>query len=187
MATLRKSQGTRSLEGNLEEAYLRYRLELRTFFQLNSRDPQSVDDLMQTMYLQLLKSRSDDAVHDPRNYLFRTAWNVLHLQNRRGAAERKHVTLSVDAAGLETLIGRSNGLWVEDDTSTALTHAELERVLNQLPRSCQVALLRQYRDRRSYKEIAEELGVTVHAVKKYIMRALSHFSIYFNSQRTGKP
>jgi RNA polymerase sigma factor (sigma-70 family) len=175
--TLQDSHGP--VEG-LEQAYRRYRSELRCFFELNSRDPHAVDDLMQMMYLQLLNNRPDTPVREPQNYLFRMAWNVLHTANRRARTERERA-LTLDVQTLEALAERSNCLWLEDDTSSTLQQAEIERVLGELPRVCQVALLRQYRDNRTYKEIAQELGVTVHTVKKYTMRALNHFRMHFNS------
>jgi RNA polymerase sigma factor (sigma-70 family) len=164
-------QSRRDTPDALEEAYQRYRAELRRFFELNSPHPQLVDDLMQMMYVQLLKARRHTEVRDPLQYLFRTAWNTLHSANRRARRERQR------SAALDT-----ESLWIEDDASAVLDQEELERVLRQLPRACQVAFVRQYLDGRSYKEIAEELGVTVHAVKKYLMRALNHFRIHFNSK-----
>ncbi len=172
-------------EEGLEQAYQRYRLELRHFFELNARDAQSVDDLMQMMYLQLLKSRPGEPVREPQSYLFRMAWNVLHTSNRRARLERDRGR-PLDAAALDALADRSNSLWVEDDTGWALQQDEIERVLSQLPRVCQIALLLQYRDNRSYKEIAQDLGVSVHTVKKYIMRALNHFRMHFNSAQSGR-
>lgn len=168
----------------LEDAYRRYRLELRRFFALNSRDPHAVDDLIQSMYLSVKKTRPAAEVRDPRQYVFRIAWNLLHTENRRLQAERSQ-NVSCEPAELDAYAERSNRLWVEDDTSAQVEHGELERVLAQLPRACRVALLRQIRDNRSYNEIAAELGVTPHAVKKYIMRALNHFRMYFNSTELG--
>jgi len=154
------------------------------FFELNSRDPHAVDDLLQTMYLGVRKTRPADDVRDPRQYLFRAAWNLLHSENRRVRAERSHA-VSCELDDFETHADRSNRLWLEDDTGTALQQAELDRALSQLPRACRVAVLRQYRDNKSYKEIAEELGVSVHAVKKYVMRSLNHFRMHFNAMDLG--
>lgn len=134
---------------------------------------------MQTMFLQLLKDRPAAQVRDPRQYLFRTAWNVLHNANQRAQRER-NLFVSCDVAEFNQLADRSNRLWVEDDASSRLHRAELDRALSQLPRVCQIAVLRQYRDNKSYKEIAAELDVSTHAVKKYIMRALNHFRIHLN-------
>ena len=164
----------------LEEAYQRYRAELREFFARKLWDPQSVDDLIQTMYLSLQKTRPADDIRDPRQYLFGMAWHLLHDANRRIATERGH-SVGCNFEDFDLHAERSNSLWVEDDTSLEYQRAELERVLGQLPAACQLAILRQYRDNHSYAEIAKELGVTTHAVKKYIMRGLNHFRMHFNT------
>jgi RNA polymerase sigma factor (sigma-70 family) len=165
----------------LEDAYQRYRQELRNFFARKSRDPQTVDDLIQTMYLSLKKTRPPQEVRDPRQYLFGVAWNLLHDANRRAETERaRRVGCNYDE--FDAYADRSNRLWVEDDATSEQQRFELERVLSQLPAACQVAVIRQYRDNRSYAEIARELGVTTHTVKKYIVRALNHFRAHFNSR-----
>jgi RNA polymerase sigma factor (sigma-70 family) len=168
----------------LEEAYQRYRAELRRFFARKSRDPNAVDDLIQNMYLALKKTRPADDVHDPRQYLFGIAWHLLHDENRRIHAEHSQ-SVGCNFEEFDSYAERSNRLWVEDDTSSEQHRAELDRLLSQLPSACQVAVLRQYRDNRSYAEIARELGVTTHTVKKYIVRALNHFRAHFNSHDPG--
>jgi RNA polymerase sigma factor (sigma-70 family) len=165
----------------LEEAYQRYRLELRRFFKLNSHDTPAVDDLIQAMYLSIRKTRPQGEVRDPRQYLFRAAWNLLHTENRRVDVERAQ-SVPCTLEEFDTYAEQSNRLWVEDDTVSELQENELNRVLSQLPRACQFALLRQYRDNRTYREIAAEMGVTPHAVKKYIRRALTEFREHFNSK-----
>lgn len=180
MATQLNAPDPPEAQGSLGDAYQRYRLELTRFFELNSRDPNAVDDLMQTMYLQLTSQRTGAPVRDPQRYLFRTAWNLLHTVNRRERNERgRELKWEIDEFDLHA--DRSNRLWVEDDASLALQQDEIERTLAELPHACRVAMLRQYRDNRSYKQIASELGVSVHAVKKYIVRALNHFRMHFNS------
>ena len=168
----------------LEEAYQRYRLELRRFFERNSRDVHAVDDLIQAMYLSVRKTQPKDDVRDPRQYLFRAAWNLLHTDNRGIEAERAQ-SVPCEFEEFDVYAEQSNRLWVEDDTVSQLQGDELNRVLAQLPRACQFALLRQYRDNRSYKEIAAEMGVTTHAVKKYIRRALNEFRRHFNTKDLG--
>jgi RNA polymerase sigma factor (sigma-70 family) len=168
----------------LEEAYQRYRTELRQFFAHRSRDPHSVDDLIQTMYVSLKKTRPAGDVRDPRQYLFGMAWHLLHNENRRVATARgRSVDCNFDEFDVHA--DRSNRLWVEDDTALDQQRAELNRVLAQLPPACQLAVLRQYRDNRSYAEIASELNVTTHTVKKYMVKALNHIRLHFQSVEQG--
>jgi RNA polymerase sigma-70 factor (ECF subfamily) len=180
-----RGSNTRASPEGLEEAYQQYRLELRHFFELNARDPQAAADLLQTLYLRVRKSRPPDDVRDPRQYLFRAAWNLLHSENRRTRAERARAVACAPNE-FEAYADRSNRLWVEDDTGTALSQAELDSALSQLPRACQVTMVRKYRDNKSYKEIAAELGVSVHAVKKYVMRSLNHFRMHLNARDLGE-
>src|SRR5690349_8468188 len=103
---------SRPLPESLIEAYQRFRLELRNFFRLNTREQQAVDDLMQTLFLQLLKERPGAEVRDPRQYLFRAAWNVLHNANKRARRERDRVA-AWENVEFETQGNRSSILWVE--------------------------------------------------------------------------
>jgi len=163
----------------LEQAYERYRAELRRFFEVNAPRTQAVDDLMQEMFLNLINSQPTAELRDAQRYLFRVAWNVLHSNNRRAGREPKH-RVSSSAAELDSHAQRSNRLWVEDDCTSALAQEQLDRALSKLPALCQASVLLHYRDGRTYKQIALELGITVHTVKKYIMKALNEVRIEFN-------
>jgi RNA polymerase sigma factor (sigma-70 family) len=143
-----------------------------------------VDDLIQALYVSIQKTRLTDDIRDPRQYLFRAAWNLLHTENRRILAKRAQV-VPCEFEEFDAYADQSNRLWIEDDTLGYVQDDEFNRVLTQLPRACQFAVLRQYRDNRSYKEIAAEMVVTPHAVKKYIRRALNEFRRHFNSKRLG--
>lgn len=133
------------------------------------------------MYLSLKKTRPVDDVQDPRLYLFGMAWHLLHSENRRTDAERRK-TVGCNFDEFDVHAERSNHLWVEDDTSSDQQRAELDRLLSQLPSACRVAVLRQYRDNHSYSQIARELNVSTHAVKKYIMRALNHIRMHYGRE-----
>lgn len=143
-----------------------------------------MDDLIQALYCSIRKTRVTEEIRDPRQYVFRAAWNLLHTENRRIQTERAQV-VSCEFDDFDTYADQSNRLWIEDDTAGHLQDDEFNRVLAQLPRACQFAVLRKYRDDRSHKEIAQEMCVTVHAVKKYIRRALNEFRRHFNSKDLG--
>jgi RNA polymerase sigma-70 factor (ECF subfamily) len=170
----------------LEDAYQRYREELRRFFAQHSRDPDGVDDLIQTLYLALKRTRPASDLHDPRLYLFGIAWHLIHNEGRRLRAERTQA-IGCRLEEFDLHADRSNRLWVEDDTSAAHERAELERVLGELPAHCRLAVIRQYRDNRTYAQIAQELRVSTHAVKKYIMRALSHIRLHYRDAGLETP
>jgi RNA polymerase sigma-70 factor (ECF subfamily) len=158
----------------VRDLYARYRKELRAFFTRRGRR-QEADDLLQVMFLDLLKRPPPAELRNAQAYLFSVAWTTLYDLNRY--EHRIPPTVSTDEmSGGDSEGGRVLGLWQEDNSTSLIAQAQLERELNTLPPACQVAVLRQYRDGWTYQQIAKELNVTVHAVKKYISKSLRHFS-----------
>jgi RNA polymerase sigma-70 factor (ECF subfamily) len=164
--------------GGLEEAYERYRQELQRFFALRARQSHAADDLVQLVYLRLLRSRPTEEIRDPRLYVYKIAWNVLRKDNQRVQREQQR-TVSCDADQLEQLAHQLGTLWV-DNSGAALATDQAEALLRQLPPAYQAALVRHYRDGLTYGQIAAELGVTAHTIKKYIVRGLATFRTHFN-------
>ncbi len=162
------------------ELYARYRKELREFFARRGR-PQEADDLLQVMFLDLLRRLPPQGLRNAQAYLFRVAWTTLHDLSRHAFREPPTVSIN-DMPGGDAEGSRSLGLWQEDDSNSLIVQVQLERALSKLPAPCQVTVLRQYRDGWTYHQIAEELNVTVHAVKKHISKSLRHFSKYFNDE-----
>jgi RNA polymerase sigma factor (sigma-70 family) len=158
--------------GTLTGAYEAFRGQLLRFFQVNAPRSSVVDDLMQEMFLQLLKSRPSAELRDVRAYLFQTAWSVVNATRRRLRREPEYMT-SLDEPALGSQADRSSRLWVEDDTSTMLAQAQLQALLAKLPPAGQAAIVLRYREGRSYKEIAAQLDCSTSTVKKYLMHALN--------------
>jgi RNA polymerase sigma factor (sigma-70 family) len=161
----------------LQQACELYRQELRRFFKAHARNPDVVDDLVQVVYLRLLSSRPTEPILDPRQYMYRVAWNELHRENGRWGREQQRA-VTCEPKELVQLSEYIDALWIDNSTEE-LESEQVNRALRQLPVVCQVAFLRKNRDGWSYKEIAEELKVTPHAVKKYIVKALAHFRAHF--------
>jgi RNA polymerase sigma-19 factor, ECF subfamily len=162
--------------GDLYKACEQYRQELRRFFASHAHS-NVVDDLMQEVCLRLLRSQPTEPIQDPRLYMYRIAWNELHRNNERWWAERKRNYL-LPPLKLNKLSENVGALWV-DNSSEQVEQEQLEIAMQQLPVACRVAFLRKNRDGWSYKEIAVELQVTPHTVKKYIGRALNQLRQYF--------
>jgi RNA polymerase sigma factor (sigma-70 family) len=165
-------------ETGLEDAYAHYRQELQRFFALRARESHAADDLVQLVYLRLLRARPTEVIRDPRLYVYKIAWNVLRKDNQRVQREQQR-TVRCDADQLEQLAHQLGNLWI-DNSGAAVASDQVETLLRQLPPAYQAALVRHYRDGRTYGQIADELGVTTHTVKKYIVRGLATFRAHFN-------
>lgn len=154
------------------EAYEQYRPELRRFFARQSRT-EDADDLVQAMWERLLRYPPREAVLAPQEYLYRVAWMVLHRHRTRGRIDQTRVTY--DQQAVEQLAQQAVSPHQSDIVEQLCTEQQLERILGQLPPHWQAAIILLKRDGLSYQEIAQELGLSVHTVKKYIARALAHF------------
>lgn len=142
---------------------------LRRF--LARRVPESdVDDLLQEIFLHLSKSRSDAQVLDVTGYVFRIAANVVaEYGRRRGTRPIGSGELSPD---------------VTDDEGFApdriiISRQELQQAMRQIlalpERTRDIFMLHRF-EHMSYPEIAGLLGISVSAVEKHIMKALSRLS-----------
>jgi len=157
----------------LRELYAQYRGALHRFFQ--KRRPEQAEDLVQTVFLEALGSRPHETIEEPLRYLFGVAFNVLHSHYRRAKRDSSRYT-ATDPRDLES-VPENGGTWSSDDGVAAELMEQAFEEITQLPRACQIAFIRSRRDGWSYQQIADELKVTPHAVKKYIVKALAHLRV----------
>jgi len=127
-------------------------------------------DLAQEVFVRLL--RVDGGEHsiiaNPEAYLFTVASNLVKehavLQKRRG--------LSVDIRQMLPELESPQGT-PEAEADRESRRQRLQTVLDRLPPRCKAVMLMQHRDGMSYEEIAAQLGVSNHMVKKYVVKALA--------------
>jgi RNA polymerase sigma factor (sigma-70 family) len=185
VAAQHDSRDSRTTLESITRSYSEYRRELLVFFARRSRDPAAGEDLVQLVYERLIRYRPRSPIRDPVRYLFQTARRVLLDANRQTRRDQD-LYQSCDARELDNHAQNSQDLWVQDESTQVFAQEELERVLAQLPRNCQIALIRHRRDGRTYRQIGSELGVSPHTVKDYIVKALGHVRRHFAMDSAGK-
>ena len=152
------------------ERLFAHRGALQAFFHRRLRTKSDAADLVQEVYLRMLRVSDTDAILNPEAYLFTVARNLLTenaLVDRRqaGAADVGEVD------GMQSLPDAP-----EFDTALDITRevARLRVVLKQLSPECCAAVMLKYRHELSYQEIADRLEVSPSMVNKYLRQALSH-------------
>lgn len=129
-----------------------------------------VADLVQEVYLRLLRIDHHETIRSSEAYLFTTAFHVLHQHVMRRAA-------MPEAVEITALIDQMESASDTDPVSQAETQQqlqELEAALSQLPPKAQAVLLLHRRDGYSLEEIAAQLGFSRANAAKYLAKALVH-------------
>lgn len=148
--------------------------ELTRFFRRRTRSALAAEDLLQDLYLQLLKSQASPEIRHDKAYLFTIASNL--AWQHRECVRKRPATISLDnLAASELIAARALGDPNSPETAALLTE-RLERAstcLEQLPIRVQKAILWHHMGGHTCLEVAEFLGVSVPSVKQYLMNGLA--------------
>jgi RNA polymerase sigma-70 factor (ECF subfamily) len=152
------------------ERLFAHRGALQTFFYRRLRTKSDAADLVQEVYLRMLRVTDTEAIQNPEAYLFTVAGNLLkeNAAVDRRQAEAAEVEEADDAQPFTEVQGFDTAL---DATRRV---ARLHVVLKELSPRCCAAVILQYRHELSYQQIADRLEVSPSMVKKYLTQALSH-------------
>lgn len=145
-----------------------YQAELHRFLMRRLHSSHHAQDLAQEAYLRLLRVERPELVRQPRAYLYRIAVNlVLEFRLR---ARREPITYDSDT--LAEAAERISEAPADEGERTADTQ-QIELILQQLPPLYRAIFVLRKRDGLSYQEIAQQLEISVHTVKKYLARAVA--------------
>jgi RNA polymerase sigma factor (sigma-70 family) len=154
----------------IERLFGEHRAKLQSFFR--RRIPTSADasDLVQEVYLRMLRISDKEAIRSPILYLYTVASN---LAKEHAVLEyRQAGGINIDDApqhhALETLPAFDSNL------DLAQRAERLKIVLAQLRPKCRAALVLRFTHGMSYRAIALHLGVSAQMAKKYTAQGLSH-------------
>lgn len=150
--------------------FVKHQSALNGFFRRRVTHPWDAQDLAQEVYLRLLRvdSREGHAIENPEAYLYTVASNLVKEHGIMRKREAARVDISAVLPELEAPEGSA-----EDETERDQRRRWLTEMLERLPPRCKAVMIMQYRDQMSYAQIAEELGVSTHMVKKYVTKSLS--------------
>lgn len=143
---------------------------LRRFLRRRVRNAADIPDLVQEVFLRLLRVPHHQSIRSPEAYLMTIARHVAQ-QHRSGAAQEHCAHLEDVLADL-----RSSS---EADPVLELTAEEcregIEEVLRGMPPKVQATFLLHRRDGLTMDQVSERLGISRHMAKKYLVKALVQF------------
>lgn len=133
------------------------------------RSVQHAQDLAQEAYLRLLRIERAELVRKPRAYLYRIAVNL--VSEFRLREQREPVTF--DSQTFEDAAEQTSDISPDEHGERIADAQHIEAILGQLPPLYRAIFVLRKRDGLSYPEIAEQLEISVHTVKKYLARAVA--------------
>jgi len=154
----------------IERLFAQHRSSLRAFFYRRVKSKFSVPDLVQEVYVRMLRVNDTDAILNPEGYLYTVASNL--LGEHAVLEQRQSTHAEIDQPLLQAEIARTPDF--EELLDTRARVHRLREVLAQLPPKCRATVLMKYQHALSYQEIATQLGISTHMVQKYLAQALAH-------------
>jgi RNA polymerase sigma-70 factor (ECF subfamily) len=154
--------------GRWEAIAHHYTAPLCGYFSKRVRNPADVDDLIQEVFVQLLRRSRGKPIERVHQYLFQVAANVLRDQGRRRQARRldEHESYDEERHEFATEISPERVLLGEDAVARVAT------ALQRLPQRTQDVFFLRAIDRCKFKDIARKLGVSLSTVEKEMADAI---------------
>lgn len=143
---------------------------LRRFLYARVRNAADAADLVQEVFLRLLRVEKQESIRMPEAYVFALANHVLYQHRLRHARATEPAEILSDLLEAQAAADRDPLTQVE----TQQRIEELERALGKLAPKARAALVMHRRDGFSLEEIGRELGVSRAMAKKYLAKALLH-------------
>ena len=158
----------RSFVADIEQAHGR---ELRRFLASRLRNASAdVPDLVQEIFLRLLRIKDHEAIRSPQAYLFTVASHVL----REHALRQSGKPALMDPLHVANHFEDALGVDPADQLDVQQRLAQVDQDLTRLsPRA--YAILIMYRcEGMTLMEIGEKLGISHSMVRKYLTRAIAY-------------
>jgi RNA polymerase sigma-19 factor, ECF subfamily len=152
--------------GDIGQAYEQHRNGLRSFFRTRAYRKDGVEDLVQEVYVALMRFPPRESLRDPSAYLYRVAWHLLQRFNRRARREPE----THDPATLARLDQQTSA----DAAAELAAEQHLIQLLRELPPLYGAVLILNRRDGMDYAEIAARLKISVSQVRRYLGVTLAH-------------
>ncbi|MFT4178506.1 MAG: RNA polymerase sigma factor [Thermomonas sp.] len=158
---------------------LEYRPRLIRYFRHHLGTPDDAEDMAQDTLIRAIRSPSITGVANMEAFLLTIAGNLLRdrIRRERASHSRQHVSIDDAAEDLPTEDIHAERVYQDKARLKCFLDA-----LEQLPPRCQQVFLLQRYDGLTYSAIAGQLGISVSAVEKHMMRALLHFASRMESQ-----
>lgn len=149
------------------ELYRAHKAELVNYIKGQwHKDEDTAQDLAHQAFERFLCLPNPGAIERPRAYLFQLVRNLLVDEHRREKVRQEHRDSVVALESEETQATPENVVIQQQALD------QIQATIEQLPTKRQRAFVLSRVHHLSYREIAEDMGISTEGVKKHVMRAL---------------
>jgi RNA polymerase sigma factor (sigma-70 family) len=146
--------------------------QLRRFLSRRLRNAAvDVPDLIQEIYLRLLRIKDHEAVRNPQAYLYTVAGHVLHQHNLERSARAEAMDPATIAAALETADSAGD---LADDLEIRERLEDVRHGLEEFSPRAYATLIMYRCEGLTLEQIGERLGVSHVMARKYLIRAIAY-------------
>jgi len=145
--------------------------QLRRFLVARVRNPTDVPDIVQEVYLRMLRIPNIESIRSPEAYLFTVAQHVVQQHTLRQTATPPSVELT-EMLDIPSATPETDPVLA---TEAAQCVEQLQDAMEELSAKVRATFLMHRRDGLSLDEIATRLGISRAMVKKNLMKALMYF------------
>lgn len=149
---------------------------LLQFFQRRISDRQEAEDLVQEVFVRLLKRGNIADLQDLRGYLFETAASVLMDRARKRVSRHSNEHVSFDPLAHADEEFSADRVLMGEEALTCASRALLE-----LPERVRTVFILRRLEGMRYQDIAQRLGISLSLVEKQMARAVAYLT-----QRMGE-
>jgi RNA polymerase sigma-70 factor (ECF subfamily) len=148
-----------------------FRTGLYRYLLRRLRSAQDAEDLVQEVYLRLLRVVDSRQIRFPQAYLYRIAFNVLcEFQVR---ARDSEVTFNSETADQVAEYWADETALPEEAMEETLREERLERTIAELPPMQRAVLRLAAKQNLSHAQIAEALGISVSTMRNHLYKAIA--------------
>ncbi|BFM14930.1 hypothetical protein R50073_11130 [Maricurvus nonylphenolicus] len=164
---MRESEGGQERAINLDDVYQQHQPELVHYLQGKwQRSHEEACDIVQQAFERFMCLAEPHKVEQPRAYLFQLVRNLTVDQLRKEQVRDNHRDKLQEQPSDSTLDSPERLLLSREQIET------LQTVIEKLPAKRRRAFILSRVHQLSYREIADDMGISVEGVKKHVMRAL---------------
>ena len=144
------------------------------FLMRRVKSVEEAEDISQDALLRIQKLEDNSSVENPKAFLFQIANNLAIDTLRRNKLHQRYVQMEYNRLNADDGMFHHHDISPERILAAQQQLQIIYRAIDELPVKCRQAFILHRKHGLSYSEIANEMGVSVSSVEKYILQALRH-------------